>query len=83
MRYFLLFTIALCSMNLYSQEALKERRYISEDGDMVILNDKTFLFVVYQSSHQPTWWSDTLAICIRIIQYICSVKRINMNAFGI
>lgn len=20
-------------------------------------------FVVYQSSHQPTWWSDTLAIC--------------------
>lgn len=63
MRYFLLFTIALCSMNLYSQEALKERRYISEDGDMVILNDKSFLFVVYQSSHQPTWWSDTLAIC--------------------
>lgn len=42
MRYFLLFTIALCSMNLYSQEALKERRYISEDEDMVILNDKTF-----------------------------------------
>ena len=35
MRYFLLFTIALCSMNLYSQEALKERRYISEDEDMV------------------------------------------------